>query len=234
MSGPPISEDLFRSTCSLESADGPTPCASPDGPTTSRSGPAHVHVSRFRSRDSDKAMPTDATCGPLFTASSPSAALQSCLENRLRAAMDLNGSLEFVLTWKVMAMPSGPPICALRASARRTTESGYISWPTPTLSMSQPGSDVSITGQRPDKTHATVSTQFVARRISGLSSRPSKGGDLNPAHSCWLMGSPPAWLSCTPSETQLSLKSRRSSSSPPAKLSTPASWPCPAARGTKA
>jgi hypothetical protein len=127
-------------------------------------------------------------------------------------------------------MPSGPPICALRASERRTTARGYISWPTPTLSMSQPGPEVSITGQRPDGSHATMSTQAVARRISGLTSRPSKGGDLNPEQTCWLMGFPPAWLNCTLSETRSSRKSRRSSSSPRA---TPSRL-CPAASGTKA
>jgi hypothetical protein len=210
--------------------DGVTLCASPAGQTINPSGPAHARVSRFRSLDTGKVMPTSDTCGPLFTASSPSAALQSSVENRLRAAMDLNGSLEFALTWRPMDMPSGPPICALRVSERRTTEQDYISWPTPTLSMSQPGPDVSITGQRPDGSHATMSTQAVARRISGLSSRPSKGGDLNPAQTCWLMGFPPAWLDCTPSETQSSRKSRRSSSPPRAKPL----GPCPAANGTKA
>jgi hypothetical protein len=125
--------------------------------------------------------------------------------------------------------PLGPPIYALRAKERRTTGPDYISWPTPTLSMSQPGADVSITGQRPDGTHATTSTQFVARRISGLTSRPSKGGDLNPEQTCWLMGFPTAWLDCAPSETQLCRRSRRSSSSPRGKPS----GPCPAPRGTK-
>jgi hypothetical protein len=49
--------------------------------------------------------------------------------------MDVNGSLEYVLTWKDWDMPSGLPICALRASARRTSDSGYggsqAGWPTP-------------------------------------------------------------------------------------------------------
>jgi DNA (cytosine-5)-methyltransferase 1 len=57
-----------------------------------------------------------------------------------------------------------------------------------------------------------------------------KGGDLNPAHSCWLMGFPPVWLNCTPSEMRLCRKSRRSSSSPRVK---PLGL-CPAERGTKA
>jgi hypothetical protein len=43
--------------------------------------------------------------------------------------MDVNGSPEFVLTWKNWDMPSGPPICALRASARRISGSGCSGMP---------------------------------------------------------------------------------------------------------
>ena len=156
MSGPPISEASPKLTSSLESAAGATPFASPISQTIEKSGQAHVRVSRFRSLDADKAMPIADTCGPLFTVSSPSAALQSSLENKLRAAMDPNGSLEFALTWRQQDMPSGPPICALRASGRHTIGPSYTSWPTPTLSMSQPGSEVSIGGRRPNGTHATM------------------------------------------------------------------------------
>jgi hypothetical protein len=35
--------------------------------------------------------------------------------------LDVAGSLEYVLTWKTWDMPSGPPICALRARARPTS-----------------------------------------------------------------------------------------------------------------
>lgn len=104
---------------------------SQDGPTANPSGPAPVPVSRFRARDSEKAMPTNDTSGPLFTASSPSARLQSSLESRLRARMAASGSLLFDLTWKHWDLPSGLPICALRASAHRISGSDYGSWPTP-------------------------------------------------------------------------------------------------------
>ncbi len=113
------------------SADGHTPCGSPDGPMTGLCGPDPVPVSRFRARDSGVAMPTNDTSGPLFTASSPSADLQSSLESRLRASLATNGSPLFELTWKAIDMPSGPPICRLRASARRTSASGSSGWPTP-------------------------------------------------------------------------------------------------------
>jgi len=45
--------------------------------------------------------------------------------------MDVNGSPEYALTWSTWDMPSGPPICRLRASARRISASGCSGWPTP-------------------------------------------------------------------------------------------------------
>ena len=131
MFGPTISEDSPSATSSPESADGPAPSDSPDGPMTGRSGPDHAPVSRFRSRDSEKAMPTNDTSGPLFTTSSPSASLQRSLANRLHQNLDVNGSPEFALTWKAVDMPAGVPICALRASGRRTSGKDYGGWPTP-------------------------------------------------------------------------------------------------------
>ena len=113
------------------SRGGATPSASPAGPMNNPSGPAPVPVSRFRARDSGRAMPTSDTSGPLFTTLSPSAALQSSLGSRLRARMDVNGSPEYALTWSTWDMPAGPPICRLRASARPTSASGFSGWPTP-------------------------------------------------------------------------------------------------------
>jgi hypothetical protein len=45
--------------------------------------------------------------------------------------MDVNGSLEYVLTWKEQDMPAGLPICALRASARPIQDKGFAGWLTP-------------------------------------------------------------------------------------------------------
>jgi hypothetical protein len=45
--------------------------------------------------------------------------------------MGVNGSPEYELTWKSWDMKSGPPICALRASGRRTSGSACSGWPTP-------------------------------------------------------------------------------------------------------
>src|SRR5690606_15341480 len=70
--------------------------------------------------------------GPSSSDSSAPGDLQSCLESRLRARMGVSGSPEYALTWKTLAMLSGPPICALRASPRRTSDSGFTGWVTPT------------------------------------------------------------------------------------------------------
>lgn len=46
---------------------------------------------------------------------------------------------------------------------------------------------------------------------SGSPERTASPGALDPAFVCWLMGYPPEWLSCAPSATRSSRKSRRSS-----------------------
>ena len=141
-----------KSTCSPASAAGATRCASSAGPTTDPSGLAPVPVSRFRALAADKAMPISAISGPLFTASSPSADLQSSLASRLRRLLDVSGSLEYGLTWSTWDMPAGVPICRLRAWARRTSGSGsggaQTGWATPTA---QDGSR----GSQPPRAHDT-------------------------------------------------------------------------------
>lgn len=53
--------------------------------------------------------------------------------------MDSTGSTLFRLTWKERVTPSGRPICALRASALRTSDNDSIGWPT-TTTMDSVGS----------------------------------------------------------------------------------------------
>ena len=150
-------------TSSPGSVAGPSPCGGPDSKALPESGPAPVPVSRFRALESDRATPTSATFGPLFTRSSPSGDLQRCLASRLRARMDVNGSPEFALTWKDWDMPAGEPICALRASGRRTGDKGCSGWPTPKSSPSSMFAEDEATFAARDKHSRPGSADTLAR-----------------------------------------------------------------------
>jgi hypothetical protein len=133
ISRPQTSLDLDSGTSSPESVDGPTRFDSPEFPTTPTSGPAHapVSLSRARARGAERA--TLDIFGRHGSHSSRSVALQSSLENRLRASMDSAGSTLFTLTWNDAVTPSGRRIFARRASVRRTSDNDCISWPTPVV-----------------------------------------------------------------------------------------------------
>ena len=127
---------------------GPTSSGSPGGQTTNQSGPAAVPVSRFRALDSEKAMPIDDICGPLFTGSSPSATLQRSLESKLRERLGESGSPLYVLTWKSVDMPAGVPILQRRASGHRTSGNGSSGWGTPLAADSKGLTSIKIALKR--------------------------------------------------------------------------------------
>jgi hypothetical protein len=160
------SPDLIACTCLPESAAGTTPSTSQIG-ATGLFGQEVAPVNRSARQASAKAPPTSGTYGPTSCDSSPSAGLQSSLESRLRAAMDVNGSPEYVLTWKHWAMKSGQPICALRASARRTSDSDCSGWPTPVVGDAKNTANATATRHNPDSKHHAGTTLVDAAVLAG-------------------------------------------------------------------
>lgn len=151
-----MSLDLRAPISSAGSPSGITPCASQDGLTISRSGPAPVPASRSLSQGSTKVRRTRGTSGPSGSGSSASIAPPSFSANKspaptpsdvLARALALAyhrqterlGSTLYELTWKELVTPSGHSLPMLRASGRRTSASGSIGWPTPRTSDSQGG-----------------------------------------------------------------------------------------------
>ena len=150
------------------SADGLTPFVLPDGRTISPSGLVAVLASLSPRQASELGLRTSGIFGRRGSTSSASAALQSSMASRLQAAMASTGSTLFKLTWKARVTPAQRPICALRASALRTSGSAFGSWPTPVVNDTT-GSTHCYGPKQPDGTRAIFWKLPGAARISGWS-----------------------------------------------------------------
>lgn len=259
------SPDTPNATSSPASADGASHSCSQDGQPIAKSGPAHALANLSARQVKELGLLTSGTFGPHSSTSSSSADLQQSLASKLQAATACSGSTLYALTWKMRPTPLGRPICALRASVRRTSVSDSTGWPTPTAALADKGvrtfegglleamrnhgPDLAVaacltgwpTTAARDWKSASGSPEFLADRATQARGKPlseevfvqvppqpirytasgqvltgsaagmESAGQLNPDHSRWLMGYPPAWQRCVVTAMQSFPKSRRNS-----------------------
>ena len=151
--------DIPNAISSLGSVGGPFLSDLQSGLKMNHAGLDHAHSSPSQSPVKGLEIKTNVTCGPCSPISSASVGLQSLLESRLRARLGENGSPEYVLIWKHWDMQSGPPICALRASAPRTSGKDFSGWPTPISSEARQGFQDRSRGMK--GTQESLTTQTV-------------------------------------------------------------------------
>ncbi len=126
--------DMFSAISLRELASGAMLCVWPDGRITERYGREVARASLSPRLAKALGLMTSGIYGLRSSTSSSSAILQSSLESRLRAKTASLGSTLYQLTWKDRAGPSRLPICALRASVRRTSVNDLSGYPTPRTS----------------------------------------------------------------------------------------------------
>ena len=108
--------------------------------------------------------------------------------------MGLHGSTMFRLTWKRRITPSGRLICALRASALRTSGNAFGGWLTPTAVERFSKDEIVVTR------HGSARRRYKNGRTSSLGltqqvrmREGAEAGQVNPAWLAWLMGYPGEW-----------------------------------------
>lgn len=125
------SKDTNKGTFLPELESGPTRSKKPDSQATFGFGQEVVRASRFPMLAKSWERMMNAISGLTGSSLYESARRNASLANRLRAMTDYLGSTLFTIRWKARVTPSGRLICALRATARRTSDSDFTSWPSP-------------------------------------------------------------------------------------------------------
>lgn len=218
----PTLPDSTHAISSQASADGRSPCEERDGLTLDLFGQEVAPASRSRSSASRLDRQTHGTFGRLGLGSSASDDLQRSLANNLRPL--LAGSDLCEVIWKRWVTPWGRSLSRPHARVRSSCATDTGSWAFWSTASNRDWKDtpgMSIKRERNrkrlDQLPRQVFNSGVISSISRTVASTGKCGALNPDFVSWLMGFPPAWISCAPSVTPLITDQRALSSALPCK-----------------
>ncbi len=175
------SEDTPKPTSSQGSADGRSPFDWPDGLTIDLFGQVRARVKLSQARL--EAEMSQTICGPTGIPSSLQIALEKSLASRL--PLKSIGLMASAMTWMHWVTLSGRRFFRLSVSAKTMRALGFTLRATPTATANQ-------------------ASPSMAKWVG------CAGIEVTPQTWCQRMGFPAEWLSCAPSATPSSHKSRQS------------------------
>jgi len=141
----PATYEATHSATSLPAlASGPSRCVELAGLTPAQYGQLLAPANLSARQAAEMGLMMSGISGQRSTSSSPSFALESSLVSKLQARTQHLGSTLYKMTWKAWIMPSGRSRSRLRASVRRTSETGSTGWPTPSAHEFGGNPEVSI------------------------------------------------------------------------------------------